>query len=200
MPSAAPWDFLSHWTRRSQGPWPGETETEYLDRLLGPDGKADYSALAALKRILQQEKISSTSNAIRGGYAVVSFTAIPLCEWPARRIYRRHRGRWDFEFYGVCIRRECLELSGARAVIYGDEEDWGRLGGEERPYFQLRATRGAGDGAGIIWSDEQEWRHFGDVDLRPLAADEALVFVPTLEEAQTLGRLCRWPVVVVGQS
>jgi hypothetical protein len=196
LPSAENWLHLTHSTRRREGAWPDQDNTQYLDDLILARNAADHSALATLKRMIGQQRIIATSQTIRGGVAVVSFTAVPLAELHRLRVFRPHRGRWDFEPYGICIRRDWLEQFGAQPVQYGDEQVWQRLAGDERPFFQLRGTQPS-RGESIDWTVEDEWRVVGDVDLALVPAEAALVFVPTLAEAEEIAAISRWPVTVV---
>jgi hypothetical protein len=195
IPQADRWSFLTHCTRRSEGPWPDQDEEEYLDDLILQRESADHSVLTALTRMLQQRRIVASSAAIRGATRVVSFTSVPLAELSRLRVFRSHRVRWDFEPYGICIARNWLESRGARTVIYGDELTWSALAEEDRPFFQLASTK-SGDAAGIDWSEEKEWRHLGDVDLALVPADAALVLVRTEQEASALAKESPWPIVV----
>ena len=200
VPTAVDWPYLAHCTRAARGAWPDQPQDDFLDDLIFSAEFADHSALAALRRILIQQQILATSNAIRGGAALVSFTAVQLVDVPKLRTFRVHRGRWDFEPYGICIRREHLQQSGARPVTYGDHADWDRLSASDRPFFQRRFSRNAKTGVSIDWSQEREWRILGNVDLGFVDDDSALVFVPTVEESRTLRPHCRWPVVVLDPS
>lgn len=193
-PVANDWDYLTHATRRRDGAWPEQTDREFLDDLILARNQVDRTPLTALQRILTQRCLRASVDAIRGGQAVVSFTSIPLSELPRHRVFRAHRIRWDFEPYGVCIRRDWLTERGARMVHYGDEADWTALPDAERPFFQLRQTRGLQP---VDWSAEQEWRSPGDVLLESLPADGAFVFVPTRAEAEWIARFSRWPVVIL---
>ncbi len=196
VPDSANWQFLTHCTRRRAGAWPDQIEDEFLDDVILDRESADHSPLSALTRIIQQRKLVASSRAIRGGTAVVSLTAVPLVELPNLRTFRPHRVRWDFEPYGICIRRPLLERSGAQAVTYGDDESWNQLDIAKKPFFQVtESTTQAGQK--IDWSVEQEWRVIGDIDLTPLRCDDAFVFVKTGEEATRLARICPWPVAVV---
>lgn len=186
--------YLTHWTRAAPGPWPDQTWQQYYDQLLLDDPAAIRSAFVTLNRIVQQQKLVASDQAIRGGYAVVAFTAVPLAELRTRRQFRAHRGRWDFEPYGLCIERSWLEERGVQAVRYGDPSDWLRLKPNEKPFFQRRHSRSNTAARPIDWSSECEWRHLGDLSLARLDENAAVVFVPTAEEASQLQPLSRWPV------
>ena len=199
IPVADTWDFLTHFTRHRDGPWPDQDERQFLDALILGDAEADHSPIASLGRMLNQRRIAASNNTIRGGFRVVSFTAVPLPEISRRRVFRIHRGRWDFEPYGICLRHDWLTARKTKSVEYGDDELWSRLSPSEQPFFQIASTHGDDPGKSIDWSEEREWRHLGDVDLDELPADAGLVFVPTLAEAELIANISRWPIVVIGE-
>ncbi|MBM4088813.1 MAG: hypothetical protein FJ276_05190 [Planctomycetes bacterium] len=189
-----PADYLTHCTRRQDGPWPDQSEEDYLDDFLLARPGSDHSPLAALRRIATNQVLRGSASAIRGGTKVVCFTAVGLNEIGSLRTFRPHRGRWDFEPYGISISRNWLQDRGTRPVRYGDATEWDCLPDSERPFFQCRF---AGQQATIDWSVEREWRHVGDVDLKPLPSNAALLFVPSASEANALAPHSRWPVLVV---
>lgn len=193
-------DLLLHCTRRREGPWPDQPIDEYLDELILGSPAADRSPLASLRRILVERRIRASSLAIRGGHRVVSFTAEPLENVHRLRAFRSHRHRWDFEPFGVAIRRDWLVGRGARPVIYGDQSDWDRLSVEDRPFFQRRTTQSRSSDVGVDWTVEQEWRRIGDVDLAEVPAAAAWIFVPDASAARAVSGLARWPVVLVPGS
>lgn len=193
FPHDEPWPFLTHCTRRCDGPWPDQSEQEYLDDLILDRAGADHSALAALCRILRQQRLVATATTIRGQSRVVSFTAAPWQQLRERHVFRGHRGRWDFEPYGVCIRRDWLQRQGARPVVYGDDDLWESLTPSDQPFFQRRGTQSSD----TDWTGEQEWRHVGNVDLSQLPADAGFVIAPSPESARLLASFSRWPVTVV---
>jgi hypothetical protein len=189
-------DYLMHCTRRRRGPWPGEAEADFLDELILDRAGADHSAWAALWRIVQTRRLAASGALIRGGTPVVCFSAAPLDELSRRHVFRSHLGRWDFEPYGICIRRSWLESCGTRPVVYGDETSWASLSPDERPWFQ-RAESRTPRGTVWDWTAEQEWRHLGDLPLAELPGHLACVFVPSEREAELLARVSPWPVAVL---
>ncbi len=193
VPRDAEWPFLSHWTRGCDGPWPGQPDDEYLEELINGSANADHSPLATLTRILRQRRIEASGRLIRGQTPVVSFTAVPLGAFIQRRHYQRHQRRWDFEPYGIAIRRRWLEQRNVRPVIYGDDQTWESLPPDQRPWFQTRQTRDQR----TTWTSEQEWRHLGSLDLRTLTDNDVMLFVPTVADAEHLGQLVSWPVAVL---
>jgi hypothetical protein len=196
-PSSEDWRFLTHCTRRRDGPWPDQSSDEFVDDLILERRSARHSALAALARVINARKLIANTNGIRGRTPVVSFSAVRLDELLRLRTFRSHRARWDFEPYGICIAQSWLQDRGASAVCYGDDDLWNTLSGEQQPFFQPRTSITSKQV--MDWTVEQEWRHVGDVDLRDAPHDAAFVFVPTREEAELVADISRWPVAVVGE-
>lgn len=192
FPLTDDWNLLTHTTRSCPGPWPGESFEAYADSLFESLPEADHSALGTLQRIVAQRRLMASGQTIREGHRVVSFTACPLKDLLSLHRFRAHRVRWDFEPYGLCIRREWLQNRGARPVIYGDDNCWESLSESDRPFFQIAI------GATVIdWSVEREWRHLGDLDLTELTSEDALLFVPDFEAAKSVAKLISWPVTLL---
>lgn len=191
-PLTTPTQWLCHWTRAAAGHWPGETREEYLDKLILASDPVDRSALATLLRIITDQRIRASSQAIRGGFGVTAFTAVPLTEFRRRRVFRNHRHRFDFEPWGIAIRSDVLRLFGARPVIYGSDEFWRELSANDRPFFQKATNDGITDTV-----EEQEWRLIGDVDLSLLPRQSICVFVESEADARLLSPVCEWPICIV---
>ena len=185
-------EYAIHWTRRRDGAWPDQSNPEYLDDLIFRRDSSDHHALSSLRRILMTQRILASNVLTRSPTPVVCFADVRLTEIEERRTFRSHLARWDFEPYGIAIRKEFLERQGARAVIYGDESDWEVLADVDRPFFQRATGEGKQD-----WRSEYEIRVCGDLPLRRIGPDDAVVFVPSLDEAQQIAPLSRWPVVVL---
>ena len=190
-PLSHPDDWLLHWTRSTVGPWPDQDEQEFNDELILGCRSSDRSALATLLRIVIEGRLWASSEAIRGGYRVVSFTAVPLQDFRSHRTYRKHRRRYDFEPWGIAVRREVLVSAGANPVVYGDEETWLTTSDVARPFFQ---NVGAGDG----WTRaEREWRIADHVQLNELPAASVAVFVDSEESRSIVQKQTEWAVIVV---
>jgi len=190
-PLSQPDDWLLHWTRSTVGPWPDQDEQEFNDELILGCRSSDRSALATLLRIVIEGRLWASSEAIRGGYRVVSFTEVPLQEFRSHRTYRKHRRRYDFEPWGIAVRREVLASAGASPVIYGDDETWLTITDVARPFFQ---NVGAGDG----WTRaEREWRIADHVQLNELPAASVVVFVDSEESRSIVQKQTAWAVIVV---
>ncbi|MHC4876875.1 MAG: hypothetical protein ACYTGL_10280 [Planctomycetota bacterium] len=189
-------EWLIHWTRQSTRPHGGQSADEWLNQQLDSLSSRQSGSLATLQQILRDGVLRASPAAIRGSRPVTCFSAVPLRDLIARRQFRAHRGRWDFEPYGLCIRRRCLESLGARPVIYGDDSLWESLPEPERPWFQQRFS---GDTeTGIDWSEELEWRVAGNVPLGHFGSSDLIVFCQHYREVTSLSA-ADWPVLSIGQ-
>jgi hypothetical protein len=186
-------DFLIHWTRARVGPWPNQTEEEYLDDLLFRSDRRLHGEKFALSRILVTKRIFASHRLTRDGHPVVCFSNRRLSELPDLKSFRSHLRRWDFVPFGIAVERQWIEEHGGRPVIYGDEATWQGLPETERPLFQLSRSRSGK----IDWTIEQEWRWMGDLRLDQMPLNSVAVFVPTLEDAQAMLELSNWPIVIL---
>lgn len=197
LPSLLQEKYLTHWTRAPRYGWCDESEEQYIDRLLRGESRSAPTAVDALLRILVERRIRGTSRWVRGGTRVVSLTEVSLVELRERRVYRRHLRRFDFEPYGLCMRREILTRLGARPVMYGDRASGRTLNDQDRPFFQLALSRGARP---VDWTCEREWRVPQEIDLTRFAADDLVVFVRTADEIDQVAAQCFWPVIALYAS
>ena len=187
------WPFLTHCTRGNSGPLPNETEEQFRDRAWSAGVIPLCHPLSTLQRILNDARIKGNARLTRTEAACVSFSEVPLAELLSRRQFRSHLGRWDWEPYGILVRRDALKHLGAQAVVYGDEAAYTQLSDEDKPYFQPHGTKNSRSNQD--WTSEREWRLLGDLNLADLPLDSILVFVATKTEAQQVARRCQWPVV-----
>lgn len=172
-----PWNYLTHCTRRTDGPWPGQSEESYWDDLLWDRPESDHGPLATLLRIVLSRSLRGSSKAIRGGVPVVCWTEVPGPELPKLRVYRKHRVRWDFCPYGICIERSWLEHRGARPVIYAPPSHWNQLAPQDRPFFQSVHYRRSGPpftSSGTVTSETATSGAFdsGTIGLGPVVGQE----------------------------
>lgn len=185
--------YLLHYTRRCVGQWPGQSRNDYLDDLIFGAKRASHDPLAALCRILATDRIMATNNLTRDPSRVVCLSQVKLDDLPNMTTFRSHLSRWDFLPFGIAIECELLQSMGARPVVYGSEDNWTRLKPVDRPYFQINKE----DGDELDWRIEKEWRLQGDLILRGVRSNAAVVFVPTMQDAQVIAKVSRWPIVVL---
>jgi hypothetical protein len=189
-PLQVPDTWLCHWTRPRQGPWTEQSDEEFLDELILGCQTADRSAYAALLRMVEQCRITA-SQSVKNAAKTVSFTAVPLGEFRNRRVYRKHKLRFDFEPWGIAVRRSALEKYGCRPVTYVDRETYDDAVPDVRLLQQLKTD----EGHQIDWSPEREWRYTGDLDLSRFGVTDVVAFVDTHDEATALNAVTPWRVL-----
>jgi len=188
-------DWLIHWTRSPLAEWAGESRNDYLNDAVLGDASHLRTAFATLQRIVVERLIRATSCNTRTSVDVVCLSETPLVNLVAQRIFRKHRGRWDFEHYGIGVRCKSIRALGGRPVIYGDDKVWQSLPQGEQPWFQPRQSRATK--TSIDWTIENEWRLTSKLSLDRLSADDVFVFCATEGEAAELRSTCEWRVVSV---
>lgn len=186
--------WLFHCTRDSTGPWPGQSPAEYFDDLILGRPASDHSPLATLVRILRQQRLLTVTRPIAGTPRSVSFAAITIDELTGLRVFRAHRGRWDFEPFGIALSPDWARSRGIQPVHYLAPAAMATVPLDQRSFVQ--PTR-SNTRSPIDWTSEREWRHPGDLDLSSLPNGDGLVFVSNREQADEVAGWCPWPVTVV---
>ena len=174
--------WLVHCTRAPAGPWPGQSMRQYRDGLLlgsDTDSDGDAGVLAALARILRMRRLAASAITSRRAFPVVCFSQLALDALLDRRTFRPHLHRWDYEPYGIAIRKSAAVAAGIRPVIYVDTATPADLPSQDRYRIQAK-------GKTYDWSSECEWRHLGDVDLDRFAKNDVRVFVNSDSDADQL--------------
>ena len=183
--------WLVHCTRAPMGRWPGETENQYRDELLLQTDCGDRTAMDSLLRIVESELLVGNAIATAKDWPVVCFSEVPLSELLGQRCYRPHLRRWDYEPYGVAIRKSAATRLGMAPVIYDQPANRKLIGGDQQ--FRFQAV-----GKTYDWRTEREWRWPGSLDLSQFDDDEVKLFVATDDEAQRLPQRSRHTVCAVG--
>ncbi|MCC9641694.1 hypothetical protein LOC71_05365 [Rhodopirellula sp. JC740] len=186
-------EWLVHCTRRCDGPWPGQSWSQYRDEmLLGSDEAASREPLDTLRRIVRMRRLISGATTSKQTHRVVCFSAVPLPELLRRRTFRSHVSRWDYEPYGIAIRRRAAIDCGLKPVVYGRAFERNAMAEEDRFLFQSAGRDGE-------WQSEKEWRGLEDLDLASVDPADVRVFVPSEREAAKIAAVngCDWQVIFV---
>ncbi|MFC1852393.1 hypothetical protein ACFL27_19520 [candidate division CSSED10-310 bacterium] len=185
-------EYLWHYTRAHPGPWPQQTWSEYIRTLLENEKSAAHSARDTLANILAHQRIDASGAMIRGKYPVVCFSSRDPHAIVKLQKYNPALQRWNFQPYGIGIKKEKAISMGFRAVSYGSADTFDSLPAEERYLFQRQQTaRGTWD-----WSKEKEWRQQDNVDLLQVSPQEALVLVKNMRDVSQIQPCSRFPILV----
>ncbi len=188
------WPYLVHCTRGLLGPLPEESIASYRNRVLVLGDSIQEQPLETLARICKEQRLRASSTITRTPTRCVSLSAVPLVPLLHRRQFRSHLNRWDWEPYGLLIRRNVLVTMGAQQVLYGGEKEFDALSSEQRPFFQPVYRKNPNAES---WASEREWRIIDDLRLDRLPFDSVLIFVRTQFEARQFARTSPWPVLWV---
>jgi hypothetical protein len=173
--------FLIHWTRTSNGPWPGERAVDYY-RDVVHSTCYPRSALDTLLRIAHSRLLRPSARHMPGNTPTVSLSglspndAVPLMRW------RTRYGQMSFEPYGIGIRESAARRLSVVPVTYYDADN--------RP-TGLRGDTWMTQSRGRItdWRNENEYRHRGDLNFSDLEPSDLRLFcrrpaeVPRLHDA-----------------
>lgn len=190
LPQLPTGDWLYHHTRATAATRPNETTAEQWWRWLM--SSEPHSAWHTLVRIAVDGRLRAHGQLIPGGQPMICLTRrTPLASLQAR-CFRVHLKRWDFEPYGLAVHYSILQQRGVRPVTYWDHRK-DRVPHDTPPAF--RQKRFSGSGSNITdWSQEEEFRLPGDLDLKSIPAMGVRLFVPSFQEALRLSTYSRWPV------
>ncbi len=183
--------YLVHFTRSCPGPWPGETLYEFYRSVLNGDEGAAHTAFDTLIRILKEHTIRGSGHLIRGQIPVVSFTDQDLKKLSNLIRWRQGLIRWSFEPYGIAVAKDVLVQSGAKPVIYSDEDGWDRLADDQKYRFQLNQP------PDTDWSAEKEWRLPADLHLDAVPKKYIRILLPSIREAKQIASAFDYRVVLL---
>jgi|GEM_PF-202608 len=179
--------YLTHWTRACHGPWHGERKADFYSDLYRAKSGYPRDGFNTLKRILMEQKIRASGRMMPGGTPMISWTARTPVELLEIIRWRPGFIRWNFEPFGISIRREILESLGAKRVTYGTQDQFDGFPLSQQPFFQRITPE-------KDWSLEEEWRLPGDLDLGNISDQDALVWVQSPSQVDGSQKLSPFPV------
>lgn len=180
--------WLIHCTRGVNGPWPDESDSQYRNSMmlggltqygmhLGGTTTAVRGPIDTLCRILRSGRMIASAITSSHQSPVVCFTAMTLDQVLQCRRYRPHVGRWDFEPFGIAIRKTTAIQIGMQPVVYGLDRDKTDLAESELYRFHPL-------GRTFDWTYEREWRSSQTIDLSQLGPSDVRVFAGDSPEAR----------------
>jgi hypothetical protein len=158
--------------------------------MLLSDRRGQVTPLDALSRILRTRCLFASARTSNQSHPVVCFSSRPLADILKQRCYRPHLHRWDYEPYGIAIRRSAAIDAGLQPVIYGTEQQRKNLPAEDQYRFQSC-------GKTYDWTGEAEWRCHGDLRLDEFRPNDLRLFVANRDDALKLNT--ELPISIVGE-
>ena len=166
--------WIVHWTRSSQGPWPGERAWEFYRDLVNHPDRYVRSARETLTRILTEQLIRGSSWKLPGGQRAVALTSLPPEESVSLMRWRKRFVRYSFEPYGIAIKQDILVQMGAREVRY---EKKANASPQNNLFVQSPGKK-------ADWTREKEWRIRGDNNLDKIDREDFFAIVPYEEDVE----------------
>lgn len=186
--------WLIHCTRGPRTNWPGETTRQFRDSILiGNEESTNRQPIDALSRIVRSGHLIASSTATSKRYRVVCFSEVSLAELIDRRCFRPQLGRWDYEPYGIAIRRSAAQNLGIKPVIYGEPRIRATLSEQDR--FRFHPV-----GKTFDWRSEKEWRSRQSIDLQAMNDQDIRIFAADTLESRNRLADCRWAVSFITQT
>ncbi len=170
--------YITHWTRAFNGPWPTERPLDYYTAILNSPSYP-RKALHSLLNIVSSGRVAASSNHMPKSTPVVSFSALPPGELTELIRWRARYSQMSFEPYGLGIERELAIRLGILPVEYYD-------GGNESGRSDNEAWLTQSRGRITDWTNEMEYRHLGDFDLSAVPKEKMILFCHTHDEADLL--------------
>lgn len=197
------WDFVTHWTKRSYGPFPSERPYDYYSDIVSSGDKYARDAEAALVNIITTGKIYGSLGNVKGGSAAVSFTGLAPSDAVKLMTWRKRKVCYTFEPYGIAIRKSAAINSGIKPVLYIKREKTNVKREKNNPIDNTHAdpdefntpdelTQGYSKGE---WFREDEYRYIGDLDLNIFDADDIRVLVPNEEARDRIQNITKFEVM-----
>ncbi|MBU1024339.1 hypothetical protein KKB99_08675, partial [bacterium] len=112
------WDYITHWTRRFSGPWPGEKSADFYRAIAFGGINYPRSADATLERILSENLLRGSSSWMKNNKTAVSFTQLPPLKATELMKYRKRYVRYTFEPFGIAIKKDAARETGIKPVEY----------------------------------------------------------------------------------
>ena len=169
-------NYLIHWTRASNGPWPTEIKYSYYQAITN---SISYprSAFAGLENMLTHAQIKASSRHMPQNTPTVSFSGLPPQEAVSLMYWRSRYCQMSFEPYGVGIEKEYARSIGIQAVQYYKAKC---KPANVAPWLCQSI------GKKSDWRLEDEYRFLGDLDLSRIPNEKIICFCYQPNEARDI--------------
>ena len=170
-------EYLIHWTRGSNGPWPTEDAIDYYLAIVRSKNYP-RSGFDTLRGIVRKRRIVASSRNMPENTPTVSFSCLPPRELVGLITWRARRRLMSFEPYGIGLEREYALKLGIQPVHYYNRDS-------DRP-AEVPVWLTQSSGVKSDWRQEREYRYKGDFDFSVVPKDRLIYFTRTRDEAAQL--------------
>ncbi len=126
-------------------------------------GVDNNAAFERLWKILQDKKLIAGSGFVIGNQKVVCFQETPLEALEENLFFeKQYNGGVRYSPFGLRFNKGILYQTGARPVMYGNEEELRNLLPKSAHWRIVKLDLASPD-AIVDWTHEREWRHLGDL-------------------------------------
>lgn len=168
--------YLFHWTRATNNPWPRERIVDYYCDIVTSESYP-RTAFATMCRVLNDRLLIASPRHMPGNIPTVSFTGLAPAETVPLMRWRARYSEMSFEPYGIGIKKTAAERVGIRPVQYLQ----GSVSERDDRYWLTQSV-----GTKTDWRQEQEYRHRGDLTLTGFSSDELIVVCRTPDETRQI--------------
>ncbi|MCK4373018.1 MAG: hypothetical protein KAW61_07715 [candidate division Zixibacteria bacterium] len=170
-------EYLIHWTRGSNGPWPTEDAIDYY-QAIARSKSYPRSGFDTLCSIVGKRRIVASSRNMPEHTPTVSFSCLPPRELAGLITWRARRRLMSFEPYGIGLEREYASKLGIQPVRYYNRDS-------DRP-SDVPVWLTQSSGVKSDWRQEREYRYKGDFDFSVIPKDRLICFTRTRDQATQL--------------
>jgi hypothetical protein len=168
--------YLIHWTRASNDPWPTEKKYDYYQSIINSNSYPK-SAFAGLENMLAHGKINASARHMPQKTPTVSFSGLPPQKALSMMSWRARYRQMSFEPYGIGIEKDYAKSMGIQAVTYYKSN--------QKP-DNMASWLCQSIGKRSDWRLEDEYRYSGDIDLCCIPNEKKVCFCYRHNEARDI--------------
>jgi len=168
--------YIIHWTRGSNGPWPTEKKIDYYQAITNSDSYP-RNAFAGIENMFTRGYIKASSRHMPQKTPTVSFSILPPHEAVSLMYWRARYCQMSFEPYGIGIDKDYAISMGIQPVQYFQPKN--------KPK-NIVPWRCQSAGKRSDWQQEHEYRYLGDLDLALVPNEKLICFCYRQNEARDI--------------
>jgi len=170
--------YLFHWTRKTKSKWPDENYFDYYNSIIN-SSKYTRDAFSTLNHILDKMCICSSDRHLSKNCKSVSFSGLNPKRFIDNFRWRKRYTEMSFEPYGIGIDKKYALNNGFVKVEYVEPINIKNVDIDKKWMVHSK-------GISNNWSNEEEYRFSGDVDLSLIPKDKLLCICLHKNEAQEI--------------